>query len=427
MASGIPFVTRFDSFLGVFSPDMPQLAVALLAAAVLPALIVGLVMRGRAQRAQAEAAAALAKNRTEADAAIKAEQVQAAARVDEANRKLVESTAKLADTEQRFATHREVADRRQTDASREISRLEAELTSVKEVAAQLAPTQARIKDLETALKAEQGRVQAQDQAIAATNARAVDFEKRMIEAQDQAARLGTAKQEVEAELKTMRDEQAARAAEGGPEAELVKAHEANAQLEVKIANLQRALKSTEARVEMVQKEFMNAVGLASAPTPGAPAAAAGDKRVRELEEKLALAEAESRKRAREDGYKIAELEYRLSEALESVAQPAPSAPAPLVEPAVAATDEEAKPEPALEPEAEIAPDPASEAEVAMADEPVSESQPEPEAPFAPEPEQKPVPTAEVPSAEVKPPETKPVQEKPMTRHADELPLGDPVA
>ena len=303
--------------------------------------------------------------------------------MDEVNRKLVETNAKLQDTEQRFATHREVADRRQTDASSEIARLETVLTSVKEVAAQLAPTQARIKDLETALTAEQGRVQAQDQAIAATNARAVDFEKRMIEAQDQVAKLGTAKQEVEAELKTIQDEQAARAAEGGPEAELAKAHEANGQLEVKIANLQRALKSTEARVEMVQKEFMNAVGLASAPTPGAPVSTGGDKRVRELEEKLALAEAESRKRAREDGYKIAELEYRLSEALESVAQPAPPEPAPLAAPVLAAADNESKPEPAPEPETAIEPDPepAIETEVApevaIAAEPASEPEPEP--------------------------------------------------
>jgi hypothetical protein len=77
---------------------------------------------------------------------------------------------------------------------------------------------------------------------------------------------------------------------------------------------------------MVQKEFMNAVGVASAPMPGA--APASDKKVRDLEEKLAHLEAESRKRAREDGYKIAELEYRLSEAVEAATKTAPPAIVP---------------------------------------------------------------------------------------------------
>jgi len=116
----------------------------------------------------------------------------------------------------------------------------------------------------------------------------------------------------------VRAEQAAYAAAGGAEAELAKAREANQQAEAKIANLQRALKAAEARTEMVQKEFMNAVGVASAPISGASASAtSSDKKVRDLEEKLAHLEAESRKRAREDGYKIAELEYRLSDALEA--------------------------------------------------------------------------------------------------------------
>ncbi len=408
MASGFPFVTHFAPLLGVFELETPELAVGLIAAAVLPALVIGLVMRAKAKQAKADAAAMLDKVRFDAEAAAKAAQAEAAARVDEANRKLAEATAKLQDTEQRFATHRDVSDRRQTDAAKEISRLEAELTTVKELAAQLVPTQARIKDLEIALAAEQGRVQAQEQAIAATNARAVDFEKRMMEAHDIAAKAKTARQEIETELKVIRDEQAARAAEGGPEAELVKAHEANRQLEVKIANLQRALKSTEARVEMVQKEFMNAVGMPSAPTPGAAASSTGsDKRVRDLEEKLAQTEAESRKRAREDGYKIAELEYRLSEALESAA-PVPQAPQPAAEPVV-----EARPEPEAEPKSEPAP--------AAKAEPVAEPQPEPEPPTAS------APTPEPPREEPKAPAAKPAPAKPASTPSDELPLGDSVS
>jgi hypothetical protein len=296
------------------------------AAIVLPALIVWLVMRGKMQRLQAETAAAAEKQRTEAEAALKAEQSRAAAQLAEVRKTLTETSAKLADTEQRFATHREVADRRQTDASQQITRLEADLAAAREIAAQLVPTQSRIKDLEIALAAEQGRVKAQDQAIEATNARATDFEKRLAEAQDLVIKHKAEMLEAATEVKKVRDEQAAYLAAGGPEAELAKAREANQQAEGKIANLQRALKAAEARIEMVQKEFMNAVGVASAPMPGA--APATDKKVRDLEEKLAHLEAESRKRAREDGYKIAELEYRLSEAVEIATKATPPAIVP---------------------------------------------------------------------------------------------------
>lgn len=304
--------------------------VAAASSGLLPLLVLWLVMRGKMQRLQAETAAAAEKQRAEAEAALKAEQTHAAAQLAEVKKTLTETSAKLTDTEQRFATHREVADRRQTDATQQITRLEADLAAVREIAAQLVPTQSRIKDLEIALAAEQGRVKAQDQAIEATNARATDFEKRLAEAQDLVVKHKGEMLEAATELKKVRDEQAAYLAAGGPEAELAKAREAHQQAEAKIANLQRALKAAEARIEMVQKEFMNAVGVASAPMPGA--APASDKKVRDLEEKLAQLEAESRKRAREDGYKIAELEYRLSEALESFTKvEAPAAAASKVE------------------------------------------------------------------------------------------------
>ena len=76
---------------------------------------------------------------------------------------------------------------------------------------------------------------------------------------------------------------------------------------------------------MVQKEFMSAVGTAPAAAPSS--AGSSDKRVRDLEEKIAQMEAEARKKIREDGYKIAELEYRLSEALEKAGTSAPDASA----------------------------------------------------------------------------------------------------
>ncbi len=317
-------------------------------------LVSGVVYFFKLRRHRKETAAVLEQLRSEAEATLKAEQAKAAAQAAEAKKAGDEASARFTDLEQRFTTHREVAERRANDASQQIMRLEAELAATKEIAAQLPPTQARIKDLEIALAAEQGRVKAQEQTIEATNARAADFEKRMIEAQEVLLKRKAEMQEFEGELRKVRAEQAAYAAAGGPEAELAKAREANQQAEAKIANLQRALKAAEARTEMVQKEFMNAVGVASAPISGASSSAtAGDKKLRDLEEKLAHLEAESRKRAREDGYKIAELEYRLSDALEAagkqtvavkeepeVATPPPAplvaeTPAPVVEAAPA--------------------------------------------------------------------------------------------
>ncbi|MDP1587650.1 MAG: hypothetical protein Q8M07_07915 [Prosthecobacter sp.] len=316
MPAGTLFAPVLLALIGPLSTG--EFAAVAATSVLLPLLVVWLVMRGKMKRLQAETAAAAEKQRSEAEAALKAEQSRAAAQLAEVKKTLTETSAKLADTEQRFATHREVADRRQTDATQQITRLEADLAAVREIAAQLVPTQSRIKDLEIALAAEQGRVKAQDQAIEATNARATDFEKRLAEAQNLVMKHKAEMLEAATELKKVRDEQAAYLAAGGPEAELAKAREAHQQAEAKIANLQRALKAAEARIEMVQKEFMNAVGVASAPMPGA--APTSDKKVRDLEEKLTQLEAESRKRAREDGYKIAELEYRLSEALESSAK-----------------------------------------------------------------------------------------------------------
>ena len=282
---------------------LEEFAAAAAAAVLLPILITWLVMRGKLRRLQSESAATLEKLRTETGAALLAEQAKAAAEAAENLKTSAAAAASFSDLQQRFNTHREVAERRANDASRQISTLEAELATTREVAAQLPPTQSRIKDLETALAAEQGRVKAQELAIEATNARAADFEKRMIEAKDLVLKHKVELQETAVELKKVRDEQAAYAAAGGPEAELAKARESTQQAEAKIANLQRALKAAEARTEMVQKEFMNAVGVATVPTPGATAAV-NDKKMRELEEKLAHLEAESRKRAREDGYKL---------------------------------------------------------------------------------------------------------------------------
>jgi ATP/maltotriose-dependent transcriptional regulator MalT len=135
------------------------------------------------------------------------------------------------------------------------------------------------------------------------------------------------KEEVEAkelELRRLKAEAEALAADGGMENEVKKAQEAARHAEAKTAQLQKSLSASEARLAMVQKEFMSAVGTAPA---AAPASSSPDKRVRDLEEKIAQMEVEARKKIREDGYKIAELEYRLSVALEKAGASAPQPPA----------------------------------------------------------------------------------------------------
>lgn len=363
------------------TPGISEPELYAVCAAVVTAVVSWIVYAQKMKRRCGEFSTALDKQRAEAESTLATVEKTASEQQAEAQKDLRETSAKLADVEQRFATHRQVADRRQTDASLQISRLEGDVATAREMAAQLVPTQERIKDLERALMAEQGRVQAQEQAIQATNARAADFEKRLGDAQDLVMKHKGEMQEAAVELKKARDEQAAYLAAGGVEAELAKAREATQQAEARNASLQRALKVAETRAEMVQKEFMNAVGMASAPVVGASlhAASAGDKKVRELEEKVAQLESEARKRSREDGYKIAELEYRLSEALEA-ANAASPAPAPAAAPAPSSA-------PATEPEAatellagqEAAPSPTAEAVAAA---PVPEPAPVPSMPAA---------------------------------------------
>lgn len=358
--------------LGVGEPELYAVG-----AAVVTAVVSWTVYATKIKGRCAEFSAALAKQQAEAENTLAAAARAAAELQAEVQNNLKETSSKLADVEQRFATHRQVADRRQTDASLQITRLEADVAAAREVAAQLVPTQERIKDLERALMAEQGRVQAQEQAIQATNARAADFEKRLGDAQDLVMKHKGEMQEMAVELKKVRDEQAAYLAAGGLEAELAKAREATQQAEAKNANLQRALKVAETRVEMVQKEFMNAVGMPSAPVGGAAvsSASAGEKKVRELEEKVTQMESEARKRAREDGYRIAELEYRLSEALEAVKAASP-APEVVMPPAQAP-----EPESVTEslPEGEVTPPSTAEAVMAA---PVPEPAPVPSMPAA---------------------------------------------
>lgn len=340
-----------------FIPGLGDSLSGALVAFLVTAGIALFILQSKVKSLTTGAAETLDKFKTESEGALLTEKARATAAAAEAHEKITQLTAKVADVEQRYATHREVADRRLNDASQQIARLESDLAATREVAAQLPPTQARIKDLETALGSEQGRVAALDKAVEAHNARAADLEKRLAEAQALHLKIKGELDERELELRRIKADQEALAAEGGLENELKKAQEATRQAEARISQLQKTLSASEARLAMVQKEFMSAVGVGGAAPAAIPASstAGGDKRVRELEEKLAQLEAESRKKAREDGYKIAELEYRLSEALEK--SQAVAAPA-------ARQAEKPAPEPEVADTAEIAPVQAAETPVA---------------------------------------------------------------
>ncbi len=303
-----------------FIPALGDPASYSLAAALLTGGLAWYLFSRQLSAQSASAAAELTKVLLEAEAKQLEEQARAKAAAAEMQGRLDVTAAKLADVEQRYATHREVSDRRSNDASQQIAFLESELGATREIAAQLPATQARIKDLEVALAAEQGRAKAHEVATEASNARAADLEKRLGEAQSFALKAKEDAEVLKADLSRLKAEHEALAASGGFEAELKKAKDLQQLAEAKVALLQKSVSAAEARTAMVQKEFMNAVGVSSAPTPGtvvvAGSAATSDKRVRELEDKIAQIEAEARKKAREDGYKIAELEYRLSEAVE---------------------------------------------------------------------------------------------------------------
>ncbi|SKB05848.1 hypothetical protein SAMN02745166_04354 [Prosthecobacter debontii] len=243
-----------------------------------------------------------------------------------AARKALEAAgAEKAVVEERFALFRDAAQRREADAYRRISDLEADLTSVREVAAQLAPTQARIGDLEVALTAERGRLSAVEQTLTVTQNRAQDLEQQLHKTQQALATHQEKASAREADLVSQLAEReqslaADQARLGTVDEEIAQLKEKHTSYqttaESRIAGLQRQLAAAEAKAAMVQKEFMSAVGVLPEPSES-NAAASTDKRILELEAKINHIEAEARKKAREDGYKIAELEYRLSEAQEA--------------------------------------------------------------------------------------------------------------
>lgn len=234
-----------------------------------------------------------------------------------------------------FSAHRSAADAAQNQALSRITHLETDLRQTQEVAALLPPAQLRIGDLEKALNSERGHLAAIEQTLATVTRRADDLDAKL---RDTTTRFDEHREQASQREAKLSKELAAREkefAEGRTavdqaRVEAAKATETLAQLrdtsEKRIATLQRNLSAAEARAALVQKEFMTAVGVTSDPARAGKGPASTDKdadrRARQLEDALKLTEAEARKKAREDGYKIAELEFRLTEAQEAVTKAA---------------------------------------------------------------------------------------------------------
>lgn len=262
---------------------------------------------------------------------LQAQKDAAAAQVAAAQQKLDAAAAAHQHLEAQHKDHVETAHRREQENAQRIAALSADLAATREVAAQFQPAQMRIKDLEAALASERGRVGALEKAVEVSNKRATDFETRLEQAHLSVTELRQSSAQREGELQAdmarlQQTIQANEALVSSAESQITQATETlssyKQQAETRIANLQRQLAAAEAKSALVQKEFMSAVGVLPdnpAPSPRKAAVAGDDKRIAELEAKITQIEADARKKAREDGYKIAELEFRLTDAQESLA------------------------------------------------------------------------------------------------------------
>lgn len=260
-------------------------------------------------------------------ALLEQEKTESAKQAAQARKSLDEAIAERVLVEERFATYREAAQRRESDLLARIAALESDLAATREIAARLAPTEARVGDLETTLRAERGRVAALEQTLQVTTDRAREVASQLLETQNRLTQHLENSRAREAELvKQLADQEQTLAIDqarlGTVDEEISRLKETHAAYQTtaenRITGLQRQLAAAEAKAALVQKEFMSAVGVLPEPT-SATTAAPNDKRVQDLEAKIAQAEGAARKKAREDGYRIAELEYRLTEAKEALA------------------------------------------------------------------------------------------------------------
>jgi chromosome segregation ATPase len=220
-----------------------------------------------------------------------------ATQFEPAKTRLAELELAQAVLQERLTAQHDAEQRREAEAQARIAALENDLTAARELSAQLPPTKARIGDLEAVVASERGRKEALEQMVTITTQRAEDLESQLRAAQQQLADYETqARQRQSALAQDLAERQQANAADTErfqkAESELAKLQETydayRQQAETKITHLQSADQPNE-------------------------------KRVRVLEDRVAEIEAEGRKKALEDSFKIAELEYRLLAAHDALA------------------------------------------------------------------------------------------------------------
>lgn len=339
LAAALPGHSLLAAF--TFTPPAPEHYV-LLGAGIL--LAAALAWRAQGKKIT-QLQGLLADREKDHATALASHAAQAASEVDALQRKLNDASIaramleeklaaqeeKAAAQERQFAAWRAAAERREKEAGDRLMAAGADLVATRQIAAQLEPTRARIGDLEQALTAERGRVAALEQTLEVTRGRLEELDRHLQDAQNLFSQTQANAAAREAELhvtlvaarQVSAETESARAEVAAELQALKDTHEAyQKQAETRLANLQRQVAAAEAKAALVQKEFMTAIG--TLPDPDATRGPAVDRQVAELEAKLSQMEAEARKKAREDSYKIAELEFRLTEAREAPKAPAPA-------------------------------------------------------------------------------------------------------
>lgn len=272
----------------------------------------------------------LAERCQEAQARLQDEAASAKQRLDDAARLF----AKL---DQEFVGFREGSAARETMQNRRIAELNDSLRTAESGAAllqdQLPALKSRLEDLQAALRAEQGKHSALEEALkaradlaAAMTAELAEVRKaREADLHQAAARETEMKATIAAHEAALADENNQALKQEVERLREVLAKE-QVDAESRLADHKKKLAAADQRIQMLQKEIMNLVSSGSASDAAATVVAAEESeamkkklreaelRAQELELKLAQSDSETRKKLREAEYRVCELEFKLAEA-----------------------------------------------------------------------------------------------------------------
>lgn len=281
------------------------------------------------------------------------EEETAGLRYDEAQQRLKEATAQVAQQDQQLhARQSELALEKERAASLE-TELSAARYSSREADLQHQSAQTRVSDLEAVLSAERGRLGALQAALDAKQSLVQQLTNELAATNATMASERSNAEQRETSLRDRIAEHEKTLSSGSSQtdivrAELDKSRNAHAALEkeaeTKAADWTRKLAAADNKIQLLQKEILSLVNSGG---HGDAAQAAVDAenlqraqertktleaRVLELEEQLAQGDAGTRKKLRETEYRVCELEFKLAEAEEAkaaaVVQALASLPAP---------------------------------------------------------------------------------------------------